>query len=288
MLKSFITWLDEYLASEGSPALVKAIVGIMGFAALSGAILGGTAVRTGALVAVILVMLAALLLVFADRRNLKQDSDLYRGLLNQYCEFLADREDPVVHVNNWEQITTIESNGDIREIIRLHAEVTTDKLFFLSFRSGPGWKQPTKYRKKVRVAVRGLSGEGVRGTSWTWTHSWNAESKLYVVCHLDAPVPLGSKIHLEMERQWPGKCLPLIRGKRDKFCFNFSKPTDQARYVVVLPESKDAYYDPIGFTEPNTRFSITQDRSPDGRAQFTFDAADMPLGRQVGMRLELK
>lgn len=288
MLRSFVAWLDGYLDGEEPSAIVKAVVGILGFAALLGALLGDAAIRTGAIVAVLLVLLAIMLLLLADRRRLRSEIKTNRVLLTRYCDFITDRPRPVVKVRSWEQVASIEPNGDTREVITVHG-VVQRKLYFLPLRFGAGWNQPDRYRRGVRVNVRSLRISGDRGTSWAVTSSWMTDGRLDVLSHLHSPLASGTEIHLEMEWFWPGKCIPLVRKREpDEFAFRFSNPIEVASYTVILPHRFDAYYDPIGFDHTNSGFTVETGRSQEGRNQFTLVAHNLPLQRRIGMRLELK
>ena len=59
MLRETILFLEEFLHGHGPPAVAKAVVGLMSFAVLLGAVLGSTAIKAGALVTVIFVITAA-------------------------------------------------------------------------------------------------------------------------------------------------------------------------------------------------------------------------------------
>lgn len=78
MLRSFIAWLDGYLAGEDTPAVIKAIVGIMSFAVLLGTILGNDAVKSGLLVAVVFCLISVVVVLLGDRRSLYRDLELHR------------------------------------------------------------------------------------------------------------------------------------------------------------------------------------------------------------------
>ncbi|WP_346130172.1 hypothetical protein [Lentzea roselyniae] len=49
MLRYFISWLDDYLQSEGPPAIAKAVLGILSVAALPGAVFGSLLIKSAAL-----------------------------------------------------------------------------------------------------------------------------------------------------------------------------------------------------------------------------------------------
>lgn len=290
MLRSFIAWLDDYLAGEEPSAVVKAIVGLMSFAALLGAVLGSSAIRTGALVAVIFIVLTVMLMLLADRRRIQREADEHRRLLTLYCDFIIDPPRPTVRILKWEQVVFIEPNGDAKEIINIHGIALREKLYFLALRSTPRWEQPHWYRNRVKVNARSLLIDGARGTSWAITSSWKPNGELDFLAHLHRPVNYGSEIHLEIERDWPGKCIPLmVKRDCDEFTLRFREtmPVEYATYEIVLPADADAYYDPIGFIQPNGNYSIKADRKQ-GRRTLTFTAREIPPNRLVGIKVELK
>ena len=257
MLKSFISWLDHFIIDEGPSTVAKAVVGILGFAALLGAILGNAAVKAGLIVSVILLALVGIVVLIGDRKRLKQEAEYSRRLLARYCNFLTDRPKPVVRVLDWEQIAVIESNGDTVEVVTLRALVLRDELYFLPLRLGPGWDQPQKYRQRVQVKVRSLSVDGTKGTSCDITTSWLPDGRMDVLSHLSSPVGHGSEVRLEMEWRWPGKCIPLAKERRpDEFAFRFNNPVERASYVVVLPAGEDAYFDP-SVSKQTTQVSLS-------------------------------
>ena len=69
MLRETILFLEEFLHGHGASAVVKAAVGIMSFAVLLGAALGSTAVKSGALVTVVLLITIAGIALVAARPN---------------------------------------------------------------------------------------------------------------------------------------------------------------------------------------------------------------------------
>lgn len=288
MLRSVIAWLDNYLEGEGSPAVAKAVVGIMSFAVLVGAILGNAAVKAGLLVAVIFVALAAMLILLADRRRIVSQSNSYKQLLTRYCKFIVDQKKPAMRISRLEHVAVIDKSGDTTEVIKMHVVVLKKELYFVPLRFGSAWEQPHKYRKRLKVEVRSLLVEGNRGTEWEVTESWLPDGKLDLLSHLHSPAPQGSEVKLEVDRAWPGKCIPLVRGRPETFTLQFARPIDYASYVVVLPPGAEAYYDPIGFSEGQDGFSLTSKRNNEGRLEFTLVATCITYNQKVGMRLQLK
>ncbi|MEV4317460.1 hypothetical protein [Actinocrispum sp. NPDC049592] len=247
-------------------------------------------VESGLLIAVTLVMLSLMLLLFADRANLKREAVRYRRLLTRYCDFVATPPRPTVRVQSWDQTLVLQENGDATCTIAITAVVLKKELYFLQLRFGSGWEQPERQRKRVRLTIRNLLIAGTRGTSWEITTTWLSASRLDVLAHFHEPVRQGSELRFEVEWSWPGQCVPLMRERRpDEYIFKFSKlwPLERATYAVILPAGLDAYHEPVGFAEPNGDFSI--DASDDGdRRKFSFTGCNFPPRKRIGMRLELK
>jgi hypothetical protein len=291
MLRSFIDWLDDYLDGQGPSAVPKAIVGLLGFAALLGAILGSAAVRAGAIVVVLLLVLATMLILLRDRRRIRQDAYQYRRLLSRYCNFLADRPKAIVRLDRWEQVAIVEPNGDTKEVIQVHATALRKELYFLQFTFYPGWEQPARYHKRVKLSVRVVRVDGTRGPDCDVTHSWTPDGGMDVIAHLHSPAVLGSEIHLEIEWHWPGKFQPLARDRKpDDFTLLFTNltPVVIAQYMAILPPGEDVYYSPIGFSESDEDYEISSERRTDGRVACSFTGRSIPIGQRVGMKLQLK
>jgi hypothetical protein len=291
MLTKFVALLDDLLDGEGSPAIVRSVVGIMGFAVLLGAVLGSVAMKAGILVVAVLVLLSLMLMLLRDRRVLKRGRDDSRELLSRYCDHLYDQTQPVVLVKDWNQVATISKDGDVKELITIRAVALQDYLYFLRFRADSTWLQPRRYRRRVRVDVRGINGAGRRGPSWRVTPSWLPDGRLEMLAHLHSPVPLGTEITVEVEREWPRKCDPLInQGAHDGFGFNFSHALkiEHATYVVVLPKGVEVYFEEVDFQQPHPQFSVVGGRNKDGRIEVALTVEDLPADVHVGMRLQLK
>jgi hypothetical protein len=287
MLKGFIFWLDQYLVGEDPSSVVRAALGLMSFAALLGVILGNTAVKLGALLAVIFVILSAMLILIYDRKSLKRQVKSHRGLLTRYCDVLYDESQPVALVKEWKQVATIESNGDTKELITIHAIAMQD-LYFLRLRADPKWDQPERQRRRVRVDFRSIHVAGSRGPSWQMTPSWLADGRLEMIAHLHSPVPKRTEIIVEVKRDWPGKCTPLAEGEADTFGFRFGRMhhIEHGTYTVVLPQGMRVYLEPVGFQQPHPGFSVQHGHNQDGRSEVTLTVIDLPVDTFIGMRLQ--
>lgn len=289
MSRDFVDWFDGYLAREGPSAVAKGLISLLGLAGLLGAILGNTAIKAGGIIFVLLAALAGMLYLLRDRGRFLNETELYRRLLIRYCAVIADKPKAVARIRSWHQVAVVKSNGDTRETIKIHAVCLRKELHFLRLKFSTDWDQPAATQKKVSVRVRGLSINGTRGASWDITSSWTGLGKLELLAHLHNPAHLNSDIRLEIIWDWPGKCLPLTKGKPDSFTFEFNKfmPIEFAKYEVILPRDATPYHDPIGFDAESEQFSITPGRSDDGRPMVTFEGENLPAGGKIGMRLEL-
>lgn len=291
MRRSFIFWLDNYLDDKDSSTVVGSVVGLMSFTVLLGVILGNIAVKLGLLAGAILVVLSFMLILLRDRKRLKREIDSRGELLTGYCDQLYDESQSIALVKDWNQITTIDKDGDVSELITIQAVALQDYLYFLRFRTDPKWVQPHRYRRRVHVDFRSINGAGDRGPSWQVTPSWLPDGRLEMLAHLHSPIPMGTEIKIEIERRWPGKCAPLIKeGAPENFAFYFSHALqiEHAKYVVVLPEDVEAYYEPIGFRQPNPDFSVQGGKNQDGRFEVALAVDNLPADTRIGMRLQRK
>jgi hypothetical protein len=258
---------------------------------LLGVILGNMAVKLGALVAAILVVLSLMLILIRDRKTLKREINSRGELLTRYCDHLYDESQSVAIVKDWNQVATIEKNGDVRELISIRAVALQDYLYFLRLRTDAKWTQPHRYRRRVRVNFRSINNAGDRGPSWQVTPSWLADGRLEMLAHLHSPIPKGTEIQIEVEREWPGKCAPLINeGALDSFGFYFSHALqiEHAKYVAVLPKGVEVYYEPAGFQQPNPNFSVQGSRNQDGRFEVVLTVNNLPVDTHIDMRLQRK
>ncbi|MCE6999919.1 hypothetical protein LZG04_34655 [Saccharothrix sp. S26] len=286
MLKRFVEWLDELLADEGSAAVVRAVVGLMSFAVLLGAVLGNTVAKAGALVAAIFSVLSSGLLLLADRCNLVRQVEMHKELVPRYSKIVADDRHPSYAVMTWEEYAAIEPNGDARKQVTIRAKVLND-LRVLRLVQGCGWAQPARYRRKVRVQVRKLLVGDLPGASLTTTVAWLRNGQLVLMVHLPEPPKVGSELTIAVEFTWPGMCAPLMRDRRpDRFQLRFATPVTYARYSVVLPRGYNACVEPVGFKEHQNGYSCGPVSNEDGRPMFLFEGFDLPVHEPVGMRLD--
>ncbi|XVS66361.1 hypothetical protein ACQPYE_09975 [Actinosynnema sp. CA-299493] len=288
MLKRFVQWLDDLLVDEGSAAVVKAVVGIMSFAVLLGAVFGNAAVKAGALVAAILAVLSFGLLLLSDRRDLVRQLETHKELVSKYSKRVAEDRHPSYDVITWEEYAAIEPNGDARKLLTIRAKVLND-LRVLRLVQGCGWAQPARYRRKVHVVVRKLLIGDLPGASLSTTVAWLKDGQLVLMVHFPEPPKVDSEITIAVEFNWPAMCSPLMRDRRpDTFTLQFATPVVYARYKVALPRGSDAYVEPVGFEEHQNGYSCGPVNDEDGRPVFLFEGVDLPEHEKLGMRLQLK
>ncbi|WP_367130449.1 hypothetical protein [Saccharothrix sp. HUAS TT1] len=289
MLTRFIIWLDDILADEGSPAIVKAALGILSFAVLLGALLGNTAVKAGALVVALLVLLSAGLVLLADRRATLRRLETQWQLVAHYTKLASDGSPPEYRVVDWDEFLTVEPNGDTRKRLTMRAQVLVDGLWSIRQVHGCGWPQPARFRRRVVVVVRKLLVDGAPGPRMSSTSAWDAEGRFVLITHFRSALPRGSSFGIVVECDWPGMCAPLMRDRRpDDFTLSFRTPVVRARYLVALPPGSDAYLEPVGFSEEEDGFGIVRTVDPGGRPVFGIESTAVPLHTRVGMRIEVK
>lgn len=294
MLKRFVDWLDSYLEREGPSGLVKAIAGILSFSLVLGTIVGvAQGVRTGVTLAIILAILSVGILLVEDRKKLRHKYDLHKRLLQLYCDFILDhQEDPIILIREWKQNTFVKENGDVREVLKIKAVAARDHVYFLRFRAGCAWNQPEKDRKGVAVIARRLSvNDDAPWTRWHVTRTWIGAGRLNSIVHFHSPIRRDEEFSLEVERVWPGKCVPLMKRRDpDSFTFGFNKlmPVQSIEYHLVLPAGFEAFQEPIGFVQPDQSMSLEVETDAERRKVYTFRAQEVPEDRRVGMRLEIR
>jgi hypothetical protein len=290
---SFIDWLDDYIERERSSAIVKTVLTILGLGGTLAALVGPSqAFKTTAIVVVLFVVLAAVLIVLADRRRLKNKYDIHKELLARYCDFVIDGDDkPLILIEEWKQKIYIQENGDTKEVLSIKAKALRPKVYFIRFRTGSQWDQSEKYRKRVKLSARHLSVNGSSGPEWHVTRRWISDRRIQSIVHFHTPVLEGEEIALRVTRKWPGKCRPLMKKKiSDDFTFRFSRrmPVVSIEYTIVLPPGYDARHSPIGSNAAAGSVSITEGRDDEDRRTFTMIGRNFPVSTSIGMRLQLK
>lgn len=291
MFRSIIQWLDAYLSRETPASVLNSLVGLMAFAGLLGTIFGNQAIRVGAFVVVLVFVVSVILLLLADRRHLLQDYGVHRQLLTRYCDFVVDNSSgPIVSIESWEQASYIQPNGDVKDVLKIKAVAQRERVYFIRLTAGSKWDQPERYRRNVKVIARSLTVNGSAGPRWMVTTSWTSSQKMTAILHLHEPVMRGEEILYEVIRTWPAKCRPLMRdGVAESFVFRATQMLAVRRvtYKIVLPAGFSAVHELIGHLEPDVELSTTEGRDQEDRYVITWRADLVPVGKMVGVRLEL-
>ncbi|MFS8104328.1 hypothetical protein LFM09_45200 [Lentzea alba] len=285
MLRDTILFLEEFLHSRGAPAVAQAVVGIMSFAVLLGAILGSTAIKSGALVAAVLLVTIAGIALVTSRRGDRRELATQQELLSRYCNQL-DKTRPGYQILEWKETTVIGDRGDARTSLTVKLRPLGTDLLFVRMKFGCGWPQPTKYRRQVRMTVRNLLVDGSPGTTLHKTLSWPKDGTLAAVIHFHEPPRVDSEISFVVELDWPRKCLPLAEGAPDEFTLMFAQPVTHAVHRIVLPEGTDVYLEPIGQLDKG--YDLQKGQDDTNRRTITMELFDPPVRHRAGIRLELK
>jgi hypothetical protein len=289
VFRSFIAWLDNYMAGEEPSSLLKSLVGLLSFSVLLGAIVGNTAVKAGGLVVVMLSILFVILALVADRKRLKRHKEKNRRLVSRYCDVLKTRLEWSWRITRWDQVVKIDSNGDTVQTISVHAVAECDYLDFFTLTVGAGWAQPEKYRDRVRLKVRSTRVVGREGPHCDVTQTWTGDHKLEALVHLPSPVERGAEFQVTAEWKWPAKCRPLMKeGTGEDFCLTMLRDTQQVRYIVLLPARTKVAHWPVGFTEGENGYKLRRSKTKSGQIQVVFAVTELPAARRVGIRLEVR
>lgn len=290
MFKYFTEWLDEYLRDHEPSVVLKAAVGLLAFASLLGAFFGSQALRAGAFVVVVFCMLSGVLLLLADRRDIRRQRDTYLHRLDWYYKVLSELSpEPLIAVENWDQRVEVEPNGDVREVLTLEAVAPREHVFFARLTARSLWDQPKRQLNGIRMTVRGIKPDGSRGPTWPLHSSWKGDT-LVSYLDLDPPLHRGQVIRFEMERTWPAKCLPLVRHHQPE---NFRLRTTNAleirhaEYQVVLPRGREAVYELVGADEPDVQLTA-EETLENNRRVYKWRADKVPTKTAVGIRLQLR
>lgn len=289
MRKSFLEWLQGYAINAGLVGLVEGALAIVAFGGALSALLGTTAIKAAAMFAVTFGLLGLVALLSFNRLEWRNRTDLHRSLLARYCIILAERFNHSWKTTSWQDVVVVSPNGDAEETITVKATVECDTLDFFKIYTGPGWRQPEKYQRRVRVKVRSLEVDGAGGTRRDVTSSWNENGNLEILVHFGEPALRDSEISMKVELTWPGKCLPLMRWRRpDEFALTFIRPIDYLEYQIVLPAGFDAYYDPIGLFRDADDCVFSREGAKGAPITIKLVARNIAQNRRIGMRLDLK
>lgn len=287
MLRETILFLEEFLRGHGPSAVAKAAVGLMSFAVLIGAVLGSSAVKAGALVTAVLLIVAIGIALLTRRRAERRELEDHRYLVAQYCKFISDRW-PSFQIINWEETAVIGERGDTHSKLKIRLKATRDDVRFVRLRFGCDWPQPARYRHRVGLTVRNLLIDGSPGTTLRTTVSWPRDGSMAAIAHFHTPLTENSEVSFTIDLNWPKRSAPLLDGAPDEFGLMFWEPTHRATYRVLLPKGVEAYAEPIGRTESFEGVRLCRKVDDDGRQAITCRISELPIRHRAGMRLQLK
>jgi hypothetical protein len=242
------------------------------------------------LVVTAVVALAAISLAVSFARRAAQwqkRAERDQRLLGHYCDILQDRFS-YWRIKDWDERVVIDAKGNARQYITVRVLVESEDVDFFRVRMGAHWKQPLKYRRKVKVWVRSLQVDGLGGTRSDITTTWLHDNRMEVLTHFSSPVEKNELINLTMEIDWPRKCAPLMGGKPDDFTMRFTRHIERTNYVVVLPPGTEVYMDPIGLRTGEDSYEVTQRVDGDGNTEVRLLAKDIEPYRRFGVRLDQK
>lgn len=287
MLREMVLFLEEFLREHGSPAVVKAAVGLMSFAVLLGAVLGSTAIKAGTLItAIFLIMMTGLALMARHRADRREIEGLRE--LAARRDRATSPDEPAHEVVDWEEAALIGHRGDTRSRLRVRVRASHGDLHVFRLRFSCGWPQPERYQRNVRMTVRGLLVDGSPGTTLRTLVSWPRPGSMAAIVHFHSPVPAGSEVSFLIELFWPRRCAPLLRGAPDEFNLMFREPTRRATYRILLPKGTDAYVEPVGKTTSFNGIRWRRKTDDHGHQTITFRISEPPVRHRAGVRLQLK
>ncbi|WP_143116001.1 hypothetical protein [Lentzea xinjiangensis] len=282
-----VLFLEEFLRGHGPPAVARAAVGLMSFAVVLGAVLGSTAIKAGALVTAVLVIVTAGIALLARLGAQRRELEAHKGLVAHYCKLL-DQTWPSYQVVDWDKTAVIGERGDAHVQVKIRLRATHRDFWFVRLRFGCGWPQPSHYRSRVRMTVRNLLVDGSPGTTLRTTVSWLRDGAMTAIVHFHTPPAVNSEVSFVVDLTWPRMCAPLLEGSPDEFALLFWQPVHRATYRVLLPKGTEAYVEPIGKTEAFNRFRVRRKTDGEGREAVVFRLTELPIRHRAGVRLQLK
>lgn len=285
MLREAILFLEEFLRSHGPPAVAKAVVGLMSFAVLLGAILGSTAIKSGALVAAILLVTVTGIALVTNRGAERRELEVQKALVSRYCNHI-DKIRPAYQIREWNETLVVDDRGDTQARMTVKLRPLQSDLMFIRLKFGCGWPQPARYRHRIGLTVRNLLVDGSPGTTLHQTVSWPKDGTMAAVIHFHTPPAENSEISFSVDLEWPKRCLPLAEGSPDEFSITCRQAVMHAVYRVVLPAGTDVYTEPIG--DASIDYRLSKHQSDDGRQTITLELSDLPAHHSAGVRMQLK
>ncbi|WP_439664219.1 hypothetical protein ACSHWB_23905 [Lentzea sp. HUAS TT2] len=291
MLREFVSWLDDYLLGQGPPAIAKAVLGILSVAALPGAVFGSLFIKSAALLVAVFAVTSLGLVLLADRRSMRRELEEHKELVTRYCSHIRRSEEPFYQIVGWEQESVItDDRGGTNVVVKVRIKVLGDDALFFRVALGCGWAQPARCRRGVKVEVRSLLVDDKPGATLRKTMHWKTDGKFHLYVHFDSPPAKDSEISLVVDLKWPMMCQPLMVGKHqpDFFTVRLAGALLNLSYTVVLPRGRDAYFEPVGFTDQDGSFKIKRLGDAESGSRIRLKASGVGAHRRVGMKLELK
>lgn len=289
MLKRVIAAVGGYAADAGVIGVAGAVTGLLAFGGMLSALFGSGGIKAATIVAAIAGIAGLFTLLVTSRQNVNRFQQHEKQLLSRYCDIIVEL-DPAWRILFWEQVDVLESNGDTRETITIHARVDSKELHFFRMRFGSlGEPLPDRLRKRVTVKVRNVIIDGVGGTRFDTTTYWLADGRIEVLAHLDTPAQNGSEARFFLDVHWPEKSALLVKHRLpDIFQIHFSKVIEFGRYVVVLPPGEDAYFNPVGFVNGENGCGIYKWLNSSNLMEVSFTVRNVAPDHRVGMRIDLQ
>lgn len=289
LLSATLENLQDYISNASVVATTEAVLVIIGFAGLLGAILAESEVRAGAIIATTVCSLGLFTLVTASRLQLLSRVTTAERLIRDYCFALEERYHHSCQPRTWDHVIQIDARGNTVEEIECTIVAESDFVEFFSLWAGAGHAWPERYQGKVRFSVttseNGHKG-GVRPRAVT--HTWYQSAKIAITVHLASPLTQGSEASFNFRVYWPLKCVPLVRRHAaEDFARMFYAPLESLRYTIVLPKGRQARFDSIGLDDDIPECDITTSVNSNGQTQFTLTASNVPADHRIGMRLDL-
>jgi hypothetical protein len=289
MLRSFTSWLDDFIAERGTIGLLSGALGIIAFGGTLALVFGDSLLRTAAIVSVFLLTCGVMSQLVAARAVAVQRYQRAERLLGVYTASLDQAFGRDFRVLSWKDHLDVAANGDTVEVIDVRLVVESDGLRFFRLRNGSGWPQPERHRRRVRVEVNTLQEtNGQAGTSWDVTSSWLANGRLEILAHCHMPTARGVVLAVRLTYYWPRMCRPLVRGERDHFWLRFLRGADEVEYIVLMPDNREVNFEYYGPSSGELSV-LSSTLDPSGRrTQITLTATDVPPEHNVGMWLQAK
>jgi hypothetical protein len=283
MLRHLPRWLKDYVANAG----VLTLVVVLAVGGTVTAVFGDTNLRVATFVPASMVVLGMFIALEANRKQWRARAERDQRLLAHYCDILQDRF-TYWRVKDWDERVVVDSHGNAHQYITVRVLVESEDLDFFRIRMGCRWKQPVKYRKKVKVQVRSLEVDGLGGTRADTTTAWLYDGRLEILTHFASPIEKDELLNLAIEIDWPNKCQPLMNREPDEFVMRFTQHIERAAWTIVLPPGTQVAVDPVGLRSGEDSFEIKKRVDNAGSAEVRLVARAIEPYREFGLRLDQK